>query len=1550
MNQIYRCIWNELTRTWVAAAETTRSRSKNRKPVQAGRAVLLAASSLLGGGAAWAACGDSSSGGNGIVFASGGDSCDATHTIYVGTNAGYANGDGSVLTFTQPDVTINSVATNVHVLSSGGANTGGIPSVPAATVHATGNLTVNASATSGTTRAVYVHGGNNTVGERSKLLVDGDFTATRGTGAAAVQNAGGHIEVRGDTRITTEGADAFRNTSAAATNVFHGTASFAVTAPGGIGNGINNVGAIEFKDALTVSTTGGTAITAAGGVIDAQKGAAITTTEIGSVGLELSGSAEFRTGKNAETRITTAGSSASGIVLASTAAQGVTLDLGGPLHIETLGARAHGIYVTGNPNGGLTVPEESRILVKGEDASGISMFAGAGDLTLSIGKGSRIEAQGDSTSSNAVDITANAGKVNATLAGELQASGNGGFGLLITRATGGATVSNTGSITALAGGAVALRGLGGDVAFSNSGKLRGYNGVEAEHLGSSGSVTLRNSGEIMSQNSGIAVNAANTLVVNVLNEGANSSIDAENFGIFVRNPSGSVNITNQGRITTTSSGNAIWLYDAKGAATVTNSGVIQTGEWGSGIDASHSGTNAGSLVVQNIAGGSIQAGDTGIRVSSGVAPLEVHNKDTAMIAAGTYGIQVVEAKGGVTVSNEGRIVAGEATNSGAGIGVHATILDGQGRFTNSGSITANVTGLWVEHRAFGGNETLRVDNSGSIVAVGDMATSGVYASTRGAGLEIHNAGAASRIEGATQGVDVQSNFGGSVTMLNEGSITGRTSHAVSAAMHSGGNGAFINAGQLHAAAASAGLFVAHAGGIGELNIENTATGLIEAGRDGVEVQADGQSAKISNHGRIVAGNSGFHLNGSADAELINTGRIEAAMGSPDPGWPSAGIRALATGNLQIRNSGSIQVGALANGLEIEHNGGTDTTLRIENTAAGGIQAGLAGISASASGAGMRIDNAAAIVADVGIDARQLGSGALALANTSQGRIEGRSVGIRLSTLATGTGTLDNNGLIQAPEALNIAQGVFSGTNAATTGHVHGTIQTAKGATFDLTNSGLWTNTGNSLLTSVTLPATGNVVFTAPTDATNAGAYKTITVTHWVGQGGLVHLNTWLGDDSSPSDRIVIDGGSATGSTRLAIANTGHLGAQTTGNGIQLVAAIHGASTEATAFALNGASTVSAGAYDYTLVRNSNASWYLTSDLMTPPPTTGTPTPTQPPTSTPAAPPGASEPLRVPNYRQEVSLYTAVPSLAVLHSAATTDSWHERIGAAGAGAGLDDRPSRLWLRLVGQSGKRSGDAVGVYGSNGPAYEHRTTGLQLGGDLLRERHANGSQSAGGLFVATGRSTGDVRHFDDQRAGTVTLDVSTVGGYWTWMGAEGAYVDLLAQGNHYSVSAASTRMAALKSSGSGYELSAEGGLPYRLGTTAWRVEPQLQLRALSADLGSGHDAAGRVQFGDADSLVGRAGLRVSHQGGTLTAWTRLDLFNEFKGRSRTTVSTLAGKHAADFSSSVHGRSLGLTAGLDARLTESLSLYGAVSYRRALGDSRGSAWGGQAGVKVAW
>ena len=76
---------------------------------------------------------------------------------------------------------------------------------------------------------------------------------------------------------------------------------------------------------------------------------------------------------------------------------------------------------------------------------------------------------------------------------------------------------------------------------------------------------------------------------------------------------------------------------------------------------------------------------------------------------------------------------------------------------------------------------------------------------------------------------------------------------------------------------------------------------------------------------------------------------------------------------------------------------------------------------------------------------------------------------------------------------------------------------------------------------------GTVAFVAPGAK---GGFKTLTVNQYI-DGGLLVLNTRLGDDASPTDRLVIDGGSATGRASLRIINAGGSGAQTT-QGIRVV--------------------------------------------------------------------------------------------------------------------------------------------------------------------------------------------------------------------------------------------------------------------------------------------------------------------------------------------------------------------------------------------------------------
>ena len=95
------------------------------------------------------------------------------------------------------------------------------------------------------------------------------------------------------------------------------------------------------------------------------------------------------------------------------------------------------------------------------------------------------------------------------------------------------------------------------------------------------------------------------------------------------------------------------------------------------------------------------------------------------------------------------------------------------------------------------------------------------------------------------------------------------------------------------------------------------------------------------------------------------------------------------------------------------------------------------------------------------------------------------------------------------------------------------------------------------------------------------------------------MNAVLGPTGSASDKLVINGGSATGSTKIAINNIGGVGALTTGNGIPLIIAVNGGSTAPNAFQL--AQRYVVGGYEYQLLRSgvggNDPDWYLRSQAV-----------------------------------------------------------------------------------------------------------------------------------------------------------------------------------------------------------------------------------------------------------------------------------------------------------------------------------------------------------------
>ena len=158
------------------------------------------------------------------------------------------------------------------------------------------------------------------------------------------------------------------------------------------------------------------------------------------------------------------------------------------------------------------------------------------------------------------------------------------------------------------------------------------------------------------------------------------------------------------------------------------------------------------------------------------------------------------------------------------------------------------------------------------------------------------------------------------------------------------------------------------------------------------------------------------------------------------------------------------------------------------------------------------------------------------------------------------------------------------------------------------------------------------------DLTNgaASAADTFTIVgNYVGDNAALFLQTQLGDDSSPSDRLIISGGAASGTTGMEIINLNGSGGSTVLDGIMVVQAINGASSSNSAFALMA--PVAAGAFEYFLFKGgvsagTSENWYLRSTLVTPPaspPPTPAPSPDPLEPTPPSIPPTPPEPPAPP---------------------------------------------------------------------------------------------------------------------------------------------------------------------------------------------------------------------------------------------------------------------------------------------------------------------------------
>jgi outer membrane autotransporter protein len=534
------------------------------------------------------------------------------------------------------------------------------------------------------------------------------------------------------------------------------------------------------------------------------------------------------------------------------------------------------------------------------------------------------------------------------------------------------------------------------------------------------------------------------------------------------------------------------------------------------------------------------------------------------------------------------------------------------------------------------------------------------------------------------------------------------------------------------------------------------------------------------------------------------------------------------------------------------------------------------------------------------------------------------------------------------------------------------------------------------------------------DLTRSQAEHRLTIQgNFNGSNGQLRLNTVLGDDQSPSDRLVVSGGNITGSTSILINQFGGGGALTTGSGIQVVEATRGATSTATAFAL--ASRVQAGAYEYYLFKggstvDSASSWYLRSSL--PAAQTGaapTPTPApsvtsipdppapQPPSPIPDPAPGPLPPAptppgptpapddpavpvnpqpqpdpspdngpqgnslsgyaltqaapslpaagatAVPIYRMEVPVYGALGGVARDLSLQQVGSFNERLGDQ-----ISLRQSYqnhgTWIRGFGGNRKLSWQ-----GGAEPTFLGNSGGLQLGQDLLVGSSQAGTLSRLGLLLGYGVSSGSVKGLafatPDFAAGSLDLKSYSVGLYGNVISAGNAYLDGVLLGSLFNSRLSSNQGMEESIDGEALSLSVEAGYPITLAPRL-TLEPQIQAIAQWQSFQSINDQVSSVYIEPSNSLLGRVGLRLQADFGRnnnrVSPFVRLNLWQQFSGNDATTYSG-----TTTIANSIQSTALQIGLGVDAKVTEHVSIYLAADYLGAIAGAAQQTLKGNLGLR---
>ncbi|ECX0749948.1 autotransporter outer membrane beta-barrel domain-containing protein, partial [Salmonella enterica subsp. enterica serovar Altona] len=470
-----------------------------------------------------------------------------------------------------------------------------------------------------------------------------------------------------------------------------------------------------------------------------------------------------------------------------------------------------------------------------------------------------------------------------------------------------------------------------------------------------------------------------------------------------------------------------------------------------------------------------------------------------------------------------------------------------------------------------------------------------------------------------------------------------------------------------------------------------------------------------------------------------------------------------------------------------------------------------------------------------------------------------------------TATIGSAGSAQA---VNIAaNAAFGGHNATVNGHVN--------------------NLGNLYFVD-TFTVNGDVVNSSAMISGSDQPNNTLTIAgNYTGNDGHLYLNTQLGDDSSPTDKLIVTGDTA-GSTTLHITNVNGLGAQTV-NGIEVIEV--GGQSDGDFTLYKG--HVDINAWTYTL-KQDGGDWYLRSESddvpddggdvtppddggdVTPPDDGGDVTPpddggditppdgggdvtppddggdiTPPDDGGDITPPDGGDVTPVaPQYRADIGVYLGNQWMARNLQMQTL---YDREGSQYRSA-----DGSIWMRF--KAGKAESQAVNGNVDIDSDYSQ----FQLGGDILT--WSDGAQSVtvglmGSYINASTDSTGNRGADGSQFSANGSVDGYNLGLYATWFADaqshRGAYIDSWYQYGAYNNSVDNDGLSASRYDSAAHAVSLETGYRYDIAlsnrnTVSLTPQAQVTWQRYSADTVI-DDGGTRISGQNDDSWTTRLGVRV-------------------------------------------------------------------------------------------